>query len=151
VAAINELRDSLDEDSVSKLDGDNLAVAFTVNAPHAAGTLHFTYRSGSEGQTAERPSLECKDTDDSILNLKAINAKLSDRGGIARALALLGRQLGIDLDWAEDAVGGARSDTEDDEDDVMAGSDGDDDGMSYEGGDNHDDEVLREWSRRLVQ
>lgn len=117
-----------------QLVGDD--VHFSITAPK--GGKHdflLTVTSGSG-------LLVC--TNKVVPGLEELNAKLASRFGLGRAIALLGRRLRLDLDWAEDAAGGDSGDEVMHDQGSEGGSEGDagDEGM--------DDEAIREWSRRLV-
>lgn len=144
VAAINELRDSLDEESLSELVHRGDKVTFCI-VGSTIGKCQFSLTIDGSAPA----QLAC--TNKEVPGLEALNAKLAGGCSLGRTLALLGRRVDVDLDWAEEATGGSSSDDEpmhdrsSDDDDEGAG-DGDghasDDGM---------DDAIREWSRRLVQ
>jgi baculoviral IAP repeat-containing protein 6 len=163
VAAINELRESLEEDSISALElqGDR-RVAFSVAAPAPAGRAAFSL-SVSEAYPAGPGLLACSTAP--ATPLEALNARLAARCPLGRAVAALGRQLGVDLEWVEEAAreAGAASAS-----DVEMGSGGEggaggsDGGWASDGGasggapggggsDDDADDALREWSRRMVR
>eukprot|EP00887_Chlorella_sp_A99_P005986 scaffold27.g5986.t1 len=129
--AVNELLQSLGEDELSQvelaLDGQAGKAAFSVKGAHFELVC---LQDGPCSLSGDLPGLD-----------KA-NAKLSQGGGLLRALVLAGRVAGADLTWVVDAVeGGAAADN----DEEMA------DASREESDEEGDDEVLREWSRRLVK
>jgi hypothetical protein len=143
VAAINELRNSLDEESLSAvvLSGDQ--VAFSVLASQI-GTCKFSLAVGGPSPA----HLVC---DKEVPGLDVLNSKLAAGCSLGRMLALLGRRVDVDLDWVEEATGGSGSDDEHMPD---RGSDEEYDGTSdggHAGDGGMDDDAIREWSRRLVQ
>ena len=154
VAAINEFRDVLDEESISKLSIDDSSVEFSVQT---SSKLHFVYQSSSSTYPRSSALVFCKNKDN--LDLEILNAKLSKgQHSIAKALSLLGRQLNVDLDWALEAL-------EEDADGDEGGVEGDEEGGSI--GAIHEDEdvnmseddemsdqdvdTLREWSQKVLQ
>jgi hypothetical protein len=147
IAAINELKDSLDELSLSPLARDGDTCTFSVTAPAPLGRCDFSLTVGGE-YPAGAGLLVC--TNAEVPGLEQLNERLAGRCSLGRALALLGQRLHVDLSWAEEAAGGSGSE---DEDEDMAASR---DGSASEAGsggeeDAMEDDVIREWSRRLVQ
>ena len=154
VAAINEFRDTLGEESLLDLRVNGDAVEFSVQSQGS-----FILKIGDSQYPRTSAELTC--TSNASLNLDKVNYRLNGNCGVSRALSLLGRQLKVDLDWTleamgdEDAIsensdnemanGDRDDDDDDDEDDILGGDDMC--GQEYD----LDDELLREWSRRLVQ
>ena len=90
-AAINELRDSLEDDTVSEVTVEGATALFTVQT--ADGSRYaFTASFGDRGTT-----LRC--TSGTVRGLAKANSKLAACGTLQRAVAAAGRCVAADLDW----------------------------------------------------
>ena len=92
-AAINELRSSLEDDTVSEVTVEGCTARFTVQA--ADGSQYaFTASFGDRGTT-----LRC--TSGSVKGLAKANSKLAACSSLQRAVAAAGRTVAadLDLDW----------------------------------------------------
>jgi baculoviral IAP repeat-containing protein 6 len=149
-SAINEFREFLGEESISKLSIDGDAVEFSVQT--SGNKLHFLYQ--ADDATTHHPLLLCTNQDS--LNLEALNAKLAQGNySLGKTLSSLGRQLHIDLDWALEALNelqGGDGDAGDDGSGDRASDDGnDDDDENMSEGEDQGDDILREWSKKMLQ
>jgi hypothetical protein len=145
VAAINELRASLEEGAISDLCvTQETTVYFRIQGPN--GATNFVLEAAPTYPQSGSLRLTSPNLDD--LDLIPLNAKL-ELGSctIMRALELLGRMVTVDLEWAVAAVddGGFSSDAD------MAKLSDDDVEHDVEDAFEVDDDVLRDWSRILAQ
>lgn len=150
VAAINEFRETLGEESLSELHLNENAVKFSVQA---ADNPNFIFKIGAE---YPRGSAQLICSTSTSLDLATINMKLEGNCGVSRALSLLGRQLKIDLEWVVEALANEDSQSESDND-MADGNEAEVDEDDFMGGDDmsgHEDdlgdEMIRDWSHRLV-
>lgn len=91
--AINELRDSLEEDTLSRVSVSGSAATFTVTAEAKA----YDFSAAFSGDTA---TLTCSS---SVRGLAKANGKLAAKASLARAVAAAGRCVAVDLDWVQEA------------------------------------------------
>ena len=140
-AAINELRDSLDEDTMSKIHCDDTVVTFTVRAG-SKRKVECTFSTGDA--YPQGPGLLVATSEH--LDLEAINSKLKTSCGLGKALVLLGNRLKVDLDWATEAAPDSDAEMADGE----PGAGADEHGMHSDDEGSVEDEAIREWSRRLT-
>jgi len=148
VSAINSLREVLNEERISHLNLDDNAVTFSVLPPESAEKYELYFSSG-ETYPCCPGLLVATNRDD--LDLDDVNASLKHSCSISKAIVLLGRLLHVDLDWVEEATREDACGDRDEYIDLCGDDDVEDTGMLYEDeDDSDDDEVLREWSRRLA-
>ncbi|EFN57878.1 hypothetical protein CHLNCDRAFT_141888 [Chlorella variabilis] len=135
-SAINELRESLEEEGVSEIKVAGPVASFTVTTED--GTAYpFTATFKEHGAA----SLACPSR--APRGLAKANGKLAAKSSLAKAVAAAGRCVAVDLEWVFEAEGdGGGSDEE------MADAS---DGGSGDEEDREADEMLREWSKRLVK
>jgi hypothetical protein len=91
--AINELRDSLEEDTLSPVSVSGSVATFTVTAEGKAYDFSATF-------SGESATLTCST---SVRGLAKANGKLAAHASLARALAAAGRCVAVDLDWVHEA------------------------------------------------
>ncbi|PSC72558.1 baculoviral IAP repeat-containing 6-like isoform X2 isoform A [Micractinium conductrix] len=139
-AAIGELVDSLGEESLSAVTVEGSAARFTVSGEDGEQWAFAALFAGSSLPCAA--TLTC--AGDGVRGLAKANSKLAARTTLARAVAAAGRCVAVDLDWVCEAEGDAGSGS--DEEMAEAGPMG----AASDAEDGDDDELLREWSRRLV-
>ncbi|KAL4444357.1 hypothetical protein ABPG75_012094 [Micractinium tetrahymenae] len=138
-SAVNELRDSLEEESLSTIEVEGAVARFTVRAEDGTAYPFSATFLGSSLPCAA--SLSCSRT---VRGLDKANGKLGAHSTLTRAVAAAGRCVAVDLDWvAEAEADGSGSDEEMDDAEAHEASDG--------GSDGEEDELLREWSKRLVK
>jgi hypothetical protein len=147
VRAILELAESLDEKGISSLGAIQGGVAFTLCSPEL-GVCEFALALDVPYPSSGR--LTCASFD--VPGLESINKKLSDRCTVARALALLGRRMGLDLEWAEEACScPCMAIDEEPESSQWEDTDGREDFFDDDCADEEDADVLRDWSARTVR
>lgn len=104
-AAIEELRSSLEEESLSPIVVDGSIARFTVQGED--GTA-YSFTATFEGSAPPCPAhLAC--TSGNARGLAKANGKLATRSTLTRAVAAAGRCVAVDLDWvveAEEGEGG---------------------------------------------
>lgn len=138
-AAVNELRDSLEEESLSPVEVEGSQARFTVTADDGSS---YTFTASFTGPAMpSAASLAC--SSGSVRGLAKANSKLAATSSLSRAIAAAGRCVSVDLDWVTEAeADGMDSDEEMAEAGSLGGGASDDEG---------EDELLREWSKRLVK
>jgi hypothetical protein len=156
VASINELIDALEEESISRLTLDKDKVAFSITAP-GEGVHNLVLRLDDASlYPASKGSVTWKGrARRGAPHFGAVNAKLEDGCSVGRTIALVGRQLGVDLAWlVQDA---SRGDIDVDRGSSECSEDGEEfdqddsymDDEHYAFDSNFDNEVLRAWSMRV--
>ena len=106
-AAINELRESLEDESLSAVTVEGPTARFTVNSED--GSAH-TFAATFQGDALPGPaSLAC--TSGTVRGLAKANGKLTAHSTLAKAVAAAGRCVAVDLDWVCEAeeAGGRRA------------------------------------------
>lgn len=179
--AINELRESLDEQCLSEIAVEGSVARFWVRAEDGSETRFTATFSGS---SLPAPCVLEVAGGAAARGLARANTRLAGGASLAKAVTGAGRAVGVDLDWTAEAEGDGEfsglgrwtglsragctaaapprpgataadrpwlqlkppAGNGSDEEMVDAGSHG---GDSDEDGD--DDELLREWSKRLVK
>lgn len=137
--AVEELRSSLEEESLSPIEIEGPAARFTVRSEDGTAYPFVAVFLGSSLPCGA--SLSCSRT---VKGLIKANGKLGAHSTLTRAVAAAGRCVGVDLDWVAEAEAEGNGSDEEMED---AGAHGDSDA----GSDGEEDEILREWSKRLVK